>query len=781
MNGKRKTVLMLLGTACAALLLPLFWHVGAQAPPPFVPGRLLVKFRAGVSAQQAHSVLAAHGSYSREEIPQLGLHFVALPAQANEEAVAHAFKARPEVEFAELDRILPLAASAPVRTTATITPNDPWFPNEWYLTKISAPTAWETTTGSSGVTVAILDTGVDGTHPDLAEKLVPGWNIYNNNADTSDVVGHGTAVAGVVGAMSNNGLGVSSVAWGCRVMPIRIADASGSAAYSAAASGLTWAADHGARVANLSFIMSGSSAVTSAANYFQSKGGVVTISAGNYSTFDASPDNPAVLTVSGTTSGDVIWASSNTGNNVDLCAPYFVYTTIRGGGYSSMAGTSFSAPIVAGVAALMLSANPALTAAQVQDILRQSADDLGAAGWDSTYGAGRVNAARALSLVTGNPLPTPDTTPPIVSITAPTAGSSVSGTTTVQVTATDNVAVAAVSLSVDGALLGTDTAAPYSFAWGTTAAANSAHTLTVTATDTAGNTANQSVSVSVSNIVPDTTPPSVSIIAPAAGAIVSNTTTVQVTAADNVGVTTVSLKVDGVILGTSTSESCNFAWNTTTVANGAHTLTVTATDAAGNSASNSITVTVSNSVPDTTPPAVSITSPTGGTVSGTIAVQVSASDNLGVTAVTFSVDGVLLGTDTAAPYSFSWDTTAVANGAHTLTAIATDAAGNSASNSVVVTVNNPIPDTTPPTVSITSPSGGSVSGLVTVSVNVADNIGVAKVELYVDGILTSTATTAPFSNKWNTKKAAAGAHTLQCRAYDAAGNVGASALVTVNK
>src|SRR6185369_4047715 len=116
-------------------------------------------------------------------------------------------RSQPEVVFAELDRIY---------EPQTVTPNDPWYANwEWHLKKISAPTAWSTTTGSNSVTIAIIDTGVYASHEDLASKLVSGWNVYSNNSDTSDVYGHGTQVAGAAAAASNNGLGVASVCWGC--------------------------------------------------------------------------------------------------------------------------------------------------------------------------------------------------------------------------------------------------------------------------------------------------------------------------------------------------------------------------------------------------------------------------------------------------------------------------------------------------------------------------------------------------------------------------------------
>ena len=301
--------------------------------------------------------------------------------------------------------------------------------------------------------IAILDSGVDGTHPDLASKMVAGWNVYNHNSDASDISGHGTKVAGTASAASNNSNGVASVAWGCKIMPVRVSDSTGYALFSDMAEGLTWAADHGARVANLSYTASDSSTVRSAASYFQSKGGVVAVSAGNDSTFKSAADNPYVLTVSATDTSDLLASFSNTGNNVDLSAPGMtIRTTARGGGYQAVAGTSFSAPIVAGLAALVMSVNPSLTPAGVQDILKQSADDLGSTGKDSSYGWGRVNAARAVTLASGGEVG--DSTPPVLSFTSPTGGATVTGGVTIALSATDNVGVTSLSLNNRRSCLG---------------------------------------------------------------------------------------------------------------------------------------------------------------------------------------------------------------------------------------------------------------------------------------------------------------------------------------
>ncbi len=151
--------------------------------------------------------------------------------------------------------------------------------------------------------------------------------------------------------------------------------------------------------------------------------------------------------------------------------------------------------------------------------------------------------------------------------------------------------------------------------------------------------------------------------------------------------------------------------------------------------------------------------------------------------MTLSVDGVSMGTDNGSPFSFVWDSAIVPNGPHTFTATAKDDAGNSSSASVGVNVNNPvISDTTPPSVKITAPTNGSKALTnLAVYVNASDNVKVVKVELYADGILVSAASAAPFTTKWSTKKVSAGTHSLQCKAYDGAGNSASSEVVVVYK
>lgn len=538
----------------------------------YVPGRLLVKFRAGVTENEKQVALASVGGRSTRQIEKLGLHVITLPQGTNETNLKGILKGHRQVEFAELDQILP---------PAEVRPNDPMFGSEWHLTRISAPMAWETTKGSTAITIAILDTGVDSTHPDLAPKIVPGWNFYDNSSNTSDVNGHGTQVAGAAAAASDNGVGVASPAWNCRIMPIRISDASGNGNILSITEGLMWAADHGARVANISYMVTNSESLWTAAKYFQNMGGVVTVSAGNYSTFDTGTDNPYVLTVSATDPNDALYYWSNTGNNIDIAAPGCVYTTLKGGGYGSVCGTSFSAPVTAGVAALVLSANPVLTGVNARRIMQQGADDRGTPGWDTVYGAGRVNAAKAVSLAGGSTIAPPDTVAPTVSFTSPGNGLTVSGTTSVLVSAQDNVGVTSVRVSLDGTLL----CSASSCSWNTVTAANGAHSLTVVASDAAGNTATACVNVTVNNVVvPDATPPAISIVSPYSGYKITGNGNIQVavSATDNVKVTKVELWVDGNLTSTSSTAPFTTTWNAKRTFSGTHTLQCRAYDAAGN-------------------------------------------------------------------------------------------------------------------------------------------------------------------------------------------------------
>lgn len=366
---------------------------------------------------------------------------------------------------------------------------------------------------------------------------------------------------------------------------------------------------------------------------------------------------------------------------------------------------------------------------------------------------------------------TPETLPPTVSVSSPSAGTQIFGTFNVGAQAADNVGVARVEFYLDSSLVATSEAAPYGFGWDTTTAADGPHALVAKAYDTNGNVGTSSPV----NFIVDNNAPSTSVTSPAAGAFVSANAVVGAQAADAIGVSFVELYVDAALVGTDAAAPYSFNWDTRTVGDGPHTLTSKAYDATGHAAASAgVSVTVDNNRPT-----VSITSPAAGAfVSATTAVAVEASDAVGVVRVELYRGSTLVGTDSTAPYAVAWDTATAPAGAHTLTAKAFDAVGNVATSAGVgVKVDN-----TRPTAALTAPANGSVvSGTaVTVSASATDANGVQRVDFYRDGgVLVGSDTSAPYSVVWNSTTAASGAHTLYAVSTDVAGNTGTSSTFNV--
>lgn len=556
----------------------------AAGPNAAAPRRVLVGTKAGLTEAEVGKIAAVHGAQARRMGPP-GLFVFELPAHASEKAVAATLGRHPQLKFAELDQLVAPAAA----------PNDPYAGSQWHLNKLGLPSAWDTTQGA-GVTIAVLDTGIDATHPDLAARMVPGWNFYDNNSDTRDVNGHGTAVAGAATATLNNGVGVAGTAGQALLMPVRIADANGYAYWSTVAQGLTWASDQGARVANISYGgVSTSSAVQAAAQYMRSRGGLVVVAAGNNGIDEGVAPTSTMIVVSATDANDVKTSWSSYGSFVSIAAPgQDIWTTTRGGGYQAWWGTSLASPVVAGVVGLMMSARPAMGNTQVESLLYASSVDLGAAGRDSYYGWGRVNAAAAVQATMNAAVA--DTQPPTAAIGSPGNGKTVSGLVAVAVSASDNVGVTRVDLKLNGNVIASDTSAPYGFSVDTTQLPNGNASLVAVAYDAAGNSGSSTaVGVTVSNTVAlaaDTTPPVVSIGSPANGASVSGNVTVSVTASDNAGPSGIKLLllVNGKQVASGSGSGLNYKWNTAKLAAGSYTLEARAIDAQGNLSTSAITV-----------------------------------------------------------------------------------------------------------------------------------------------------------------------------------------------
>jgi thermitase len=473
----------------------------------YVPGRLLVQFKAGVTDADQKGLIASSGAAADSSIPQIKTLVLKVPVGA-ETKVRDALLHNPRVEVAELDYLV----------DAKLVPNDTLYPQQWYSPVINEPAGWDITTGSSSVVVAIVDTGLVA-HPEVAANIVPGYNVYSNSTLTNvDPCAHGTAVASIAGGIGNNANGIAGVAWHVSLMPVVISDDSSttvcnSTSMSYLAKGVTYAADHGARVINVSWGGTGDDAtMQSAVNYAWGKGAVVFAAAGNNGAtpvlYPAGEQNVVAVAATGAAStspsGDTHASYSNYGSGVDVAAPgssiWAPYAAVTNGSYSTWTGTSMATPMASGLAALMLSVNPKLTNAQIVDLMEKNSDDLGTAGWDQYYGWGRIDVAKTLRAA-GGAVPVTDTTAPVTSVVSPVAGATVSGLVTVAVSASDNVGVTKVELYKDGTLYATSTMAPYSFFWDSTTASDGAHTLYTKAYDAANNTAS-SATVSVTNDAP---------------------------------------------------------------------------------------------------------------------------------------------------------------------------------------------------------------------------------------------------------------------------------------
>lgn len=360
--------------------------------PAHVPGRLLAALRPGVGLPLFEYTLRSHAAVVRRLLPRTAVSVLDVPEQSSE-AILASLQRSGLFEYVERDRY--------ARTAAV--PNDPGFASEWHLAKIQSPQAWNLTTGSPSVPVALIDTGIYAMHPDLSANLTPGWNFVKSNADTSDHQGHGTAVAGTIAAAGNNGIGVAGVAWQSRIMPLVVVDDNDLASYSDLAEAIQYAADRGVRIVNISIGGPAPSlTLQHAVDYAWDRGALIFASAMNQGASD--PYYPAacnhVIAVSATDSSDRLAVFSNFGSWITLAAPgSSILTTTNGGGYAYWFGTSFAAPIAAGVAALSLSINPALTNAELLAILETTADEIGSPGHDPLFGWGRVNAFSAVSAV----------------------------------------------------------------------------------------------------------------------------------------------------------------------------------------------------------------------------------------------------------------------------------------------------------------------------------------------------------------------------------------------
>ncbi|MCB0215118.1 MAG: S8 family serine peptidase, partial [Chloroflexi bacterium] len=299
------------------------------------------------------------------------------------------------LQLATLSRrsLRPARPSRPAGRDATY-PNDPLFDLQWHHETIGSATAWDFGRAHE-VTIAIVDTGVECDHPDLAGACVEGYDYYNDDPDPRDDNQHGTIEAGVAAAVTDNALGVAGLAWGARIMPLKAMSASGQGSFSAIVSSIEHAADHGAQVISLSLgAQQGSEALQAAVAYAAGRGVFLAAAGGNGGQGPHYPAAyPEVVGVAGTKPDDS-HPPFTTGPHIEIAAPgWDIQTTTltTEGGYARHHGTSEATPLVAALAALLIEQHPDWSVAQIRQRIIDSAVDLGQPGWDEVFGWGRID------------------------------------------------------------------------------------------------------------------------------------------------------------------------------------------------------------------------------------------------------------------------------------------------------------------------------------------------------------------------------------------------------
>jgi len=406
----------LLATPVTAYRLP----VAPLAPPPPAITQLIIHFNHdSVYAQEASLALDPEVESGRQlKVPRS--YVIRVPASRVGPIISR-LQHRSDVEYAEVD-----ALAYPSQVSV----NDPLFTNQWNLSDIHVPQAWGTTTGSPTIKVALLDSGVDDDHPDISSQVVD-WSNFSDSTTYTDQIGHGTHVAGIVAASTNNGLGVAGIGYQTKLMSVKVLSDRGYGQYSWIAQGIYYATDHGARVINLSLGgTSDSITLRQAVDYAWSHGVVVVAAAGNSGS--SRPIYPAyydhVIAVAAVDSSNRKPYFSNYGSWVDLAAPgVSILSTLpnqpnhfsSSQDYGLASGTSMASPHVSAVAALVWSLHPSWTSQQVIDRLEQTADPITNTGRYWQYGL--VNAAAAVgSSVQPTPTPTPTPLPTVIPAPTPT-------------------------------------------------------------------------------------------------------------------------------------------------------------------------------------------------------------------------------------------------------------------------------------------------------------------------------------------------------------------------
>jgi thermitase len=386
---------ILLAILLTSVSTPALANNPASAPAEDLPSaetknktEILVRFKDTVTVAGRDRLAKDQGGQVVDELPQIKVHVIRVPEQAAARVLS-ALQKNPNVEFAEANGSYELAR----------TPNDPYYPSQWGLSKMRAPYAWDATVGSTSVIVAVIDSGVDIYHPDLSGKIVKPYNAADRTTNVTDSKKHGTGVASAIAATSSNSRGLAGMCWSCKIMPIKVFTGTGGASYDYIARGIIYAADNGAKVINMSLGGGGFSGVADEAiKYARSKGVVVIAAAGN--TGSSAVNYPGgfagVISVAGIQSNNYRYSWSAYGSWVDVSAPGCGIVALTDGGYSTnntWCGTSYAAPLVAGVAGLIRSRYPNSSAAAVEAAIVNTTSAI----VSGTSAKGMVNAQSAVS------------------------------------------------------------------------------------------------------------------------------------------------------------------------------------------------------------------------------------------------------------------------------------------------------------------------------------------------------------------------------------------------
>lgn len=378
----RMTLILGLGLSLVGGGLPVL----ANSQPESNFDRMVIQFEPGAAESEMDAVVQELGGRVVGSLPQIGCRVVEVPhSDVAASSIPERFR---KVAGIELDQVAQAIAG----------PDDTYFARQWGMETINAPAAWDLATGSADVIIAILDTGIDTKHEDLAGKIVASENFSSSNT-AEDRAGHGTHCAGTAAAISGNETGIAGLGYNASLMNVKVLGDNGSGFHSQIAEGIIWAADNGADVISMSLGGGNrSSVLQEAIKYAWGKGALVVAAAGNAGT--SSQSYPACygqcIAVAATDSADRLYSFSNYGSWVDVAAPGSSYSTLPGNRYGNMSGTSMAAPFVSGLAGLLFSIakdadGDGMINDEVRDAIESTCADIGNRDF------GRIDAGAAVA------------------------------------------------------------------------------------------------------------------------------------------------------------------------------------------------------------------------------------------------------------------------------------------------------------------------------------------------------------------------------------------------